>query len=376
MKADIVFVGGGLHASLAVLALREQRPELTTVVVEAAARLCGNHTWSFHTTDVPQAAWAWLQPVVAHRWPSYDVVFPSGPRTVPLGYATVTSESLATAATRAAHRVRLGRAVVDLGPHHVVLDDGSRIDADLVIDARGPESGRWNRTAWQSFVGLELETAADHPWTRPLVMDARVSQAGGLRFMYVLPFTSRRVLIEDTAFSTEPLDPSALRSGALAYAASNGVRIARTVREEAGALPLPLEVVAGEPAAPQASPLRAGYAGGWFHPTTGYSIPAALRFALALAVGAPRDLAPIVRAAKAHSAQTAFFRRLNRLWFDAIAPTERWRVLERFHRHSAAAIGRFYAAELTTADRLAFFVGRPPAGLSWRRAARALGAAA
>lgn len=376
MRADVAFVGGGLHASLAVLALRDRRPELTTVVVEANEQLCGNHTWSFHTTDVPQAAWAWLHPVIAHRWPTYEVAFPSGTRQMLLGYATVTSESLAAAATRAAHRVRVGRTAVDIGPRHVVLDDGSRIDADLVIDARGPASGHWARAAWQSFVGLEIETTTDHPWSRPIVMDTRVSQRGGLRFMYVLPFTSRRVLIEDTAFSTEPVDPAELRAGALAYAAAHGLERARTVREEVGALPLPLDVPRSEPVAPGASPLRAGYAGGWFHPTTGYSVPAALRFALALAEGAPHDLTSVARAADAHAAQATFFRRLNRLWFDAIAPDERWRLLERFHRQSTGAIGRFYAGEMTTADRLAFFVGRPPAGLSWRRAARAFGVAA
>ena len=37
--------------------------------------------------------------------------------------------------------------------------------------------------------------------------------------------------------------------------------------------------VSGEPRPGRAGPLVAGYQGGWFHPATGYSLPAAARLA-------------------------------------------------------------------------------------------------
>ena len=56
-------------------------------------------------------------------------------------------------------------------------------------------------------------------------MDARVPQEGGFRFMYVLPFTSKRLLIEDTRYSDGPeLAASALETAARRRSASSTVR--------------------------------------------------------------------------------------------------------------------------------------------------------
>ena len=49
---------------------------------------------------------------------------------------------------------------------------------------------------------------------------------------------------------------------------------------------------------------------------------------------------------------------------------QRWHVLERFYRLPEATIRRFYALELTAMDRARIVIGRPPRGLSLRRALR------
>ncbi len=120
-------------------------------------------------------------------------------------------------------------------------------------------------------------------------MDAAVRQEDGFRFVYTLPLSATRVLVEDTYFADGPqLDVPSLRQRALAYAHELGLAIARIGREETGILPLPALA-----AAPRASsPFRAGYAGGWFHPTTGYSFPIAARLALH---GRPRHARNAVR---------------------------------------------------------------------------------
>jgi lycopene beta-cyclase len=119
---------------------------------------------------------------------------------------------------------------------------------------------------------------------------------------------------------------------------------------------------------PTAPPLLAGYAGGWFHPVTGYSLPVAVRLAEHLAEhDAGEVFGPgLERLAREHRRQVRFAHLLNRLMFGAYPPQERWHVLERFYRLPEATIARFYALRLRAVDRVRILGGRPPAGLSLR----------
>ena len=238
-----------------------------------------------------------------------------------------------------------------------------------MIDARGPDRAEALGCGWQKFVGLELRLAAPHGLERPILMDATVTQRDGLRFFYVLPLAPDRVLVEDTYFSDSThLDVSELRAQIAAYVAERGWSIAELVREETGVLPLPWTC---EPPSATA-PLVAGYAGGWFHPVTGYSFPIAVRLAELVASQPAAALFgdALARHAKAHARQLRFALRLNHMLFRWFEPDQRYRVLERFYRLPEASVRRFYALELTTLDRARLLVGRPPRGLSVRAALR------
>ncbi len=279
---DLVLVGGGLQNALIALATCAASHKPRVALVEQAARPGGNHTWSLHAGSIPEAARAFVEPLIVQRWPGHEVRFPGYTRALQGAYATVSSERvaahvLAALAQRPGSRVLLGRRAQQVGGHEVVLDDGSVLRGSLVVDARGPEVAAFGGHAgYQKFLGLELELQQPHRLAQPVVMDARVPQHEGFRFFYLLPLGPRRVLVEDTRFSLSPeLDRATLVREVLAYASRLG-RIAEIVREELGVLPMPWR---GELSAPSASPLLGGYRGGWFHPATGYSFPAALRLA-------------------------------------------------------------------------------------------------
>jgi lycopene beta-cyclase len=192
-------------------------------------------------------------------------------------------------------------------------------------------------------------------------MDATVPQTDGFRFVYVLPLSATRLLVEDTYFADRPyLDVAAIRTEIASYAAARGWQIRALVREEVGVLPLPWRI-----SPPQiTAPLVAGYAGGWFHPVTGYSFPIAARVAATIAAGG--DLREL---AAEHTRQLRFAGRLNHMLFRWFPPGQRYHVLERFYRRlPEASIRRFYALELTNLDRARILVGRPPRGLSLRAA--------
>jgi lycopene beta-cyclase len=352
---DYALVGGGLQNGLVALALRARQPHARVALIERGS-IGGNHTWCFHAGDVPAEA-TWVDPLVAARWDGYDVAFPAYRRTLDSPYACVTSARLAACV---GDDVLHGEAV-EVAADHVLLADGRRIDATCVIDARGPDRASVTACGWQKFVGLELEVA--HAIERPMLMDATVPQRDGFRFLYVLPLAPDRLLVEDTYFSDTPdLDVAQLRGEIAARMPG-----ARVVREETGVLPLPWQHAA--PSA--ASPLVAGYAGGWFHPVTGYSFPIAVRLAELVASLAPDALFGPELAALARDIrrQQRFTRRLNKMLFRWFAPEHRYGVLERFYRLPEPRIRRFYALQTTALDRTRILVGRPPRGMTLRRRA-------
>jgi lycopene beta-cyclase len=281
----------------------------------------------------------------------------------------VTSERFAEVVTSrlvgAGVRLLLDRRVAAVGSTLVRLEDESLVRGRVVIDARGPDVTAQTRAGYQKFVGLELALKSDGPWTRPLLMDATVSQSDGYRFVYLLPFSARRVLVEDTTFSSSPLlDPFEMERRILAYVTAHGATVTRVLRRETGVLPLPLD---GELELPRAgAPLAVGYRGGFFHPVTGYSLPLAARVAVAVAKTPDETLAAVRAVARQLEPQRRFGQLLNRLMFEAMPPASRWTALDRFYRLPQATIARFYASASTWSDRARILVGRPPAGLSWR----------
>lgn len=370
---DYVLVGGGLQNGLCALAIRAHQPDARIALIERAPALGGNHTWCFHDGDLDDAARAWVEPLVAHRWDGYEVAFPGLTRRLDLGYAAVTSPRLAevvTAALAAPGSALLCNATAtDVGAHAVEVRTASgarTLEATVVIDARGPDVDDAPPGGFQKFVGLEVRTARPHGLARPVLMDATVAQDDGFRFFYVLPLAPDRLLIEDTRFADGAyLDVAALRATCLAYAAAQGWAVAEIVREEHGVLPMPTRIAVDDVLR---GPLRAGVQGGWFHPATGYSFPVAARLAALVGACPPEALFgdELVALRDRHRRQLGVAVRLNRLLFGWFAPADRHHVLSRFYRLPEATIRRFYALDLRLGDVARIFAGRPPRGLSLR----------
>ncbi|MDQ2877608.1 MAG: lycopene beta-cyclase CrtY [Pseudomonadota bacterium] len=365
---DLAIVGGGLSGALVALALAQRRPDLGVRLIEAGDKIGGNHLWSFFGSDVA-AADRWLvAPLVAHRWPGYEVAFPAHRRCIAQPYYSIESARLDTHVRRTipAGAIMLGRQAVDVSATAVVLDDGDRIEAKGVIDARGTGDLSLLDLGWQKFVGRELRLSAPHGQAMPIVMDATVPQLDGYRFVYCLPFSDTRMFVEDTYYSDTPdLDAKALGKRIKAYAASRGWEVAKAGRRETGVLPV---VIGGDFDAYWRSGgdgvAKAGMRAGLFHPTTGYSLPDAVRLALLIADAADQsgtglhDLTHDY--AKAQWNARGFYRMLDTMLFKAAEPQERYRILERFYRLNPALIGRFYAGQSTMFDKARILAGKPP----------------
>jgi lycopene beta-cyclase len=349
---------------LIALAVRAKQPAARIAIVERDSALGGNHTWCFHADDVPEGA-DWIAPLVVQRWAGYDVAFPRRQRHLESAYACTTSARLDELVRPAVDALWLGEPATTIEANRVATASRS-LSATAVIDARGPEASTYADTGWQVFLGQEVRVPG-HGLAHPMLMDATVPQRGGFRFVYVLPLTADVLLIEDTIFADQPtLDRDDCRQAIADYAAQRGWTIAEVLREETGVLPLPLHV----PAPSIDTPLVAGYAGRWFHPTTGYSFPIAARLAAVIAALPPAQLdgEPLRDAARAHGDQLAFACRLNRMLYNWFPPEQRYNVLERFYGLSEPLIRRFYSLVLTRGDRARILLGRPPRGMSYKAA--------
>jgi len=367
LRADVVLVGGGLANGLIALRLRSLRPTLKVVLLESGKTVGGEHTWCHFATDVDAAIAGWLRPLIVHRWSGYDVRFPGRCRPLPCAYRASTPGRVPAVVTAAlGDNVWLGASATTVSPHEVALADGRRIVAGAVIDGRGPRKSRKLALGWQKFVGQGLLLAAPHGLTRPIIMDATVSQDDGYRFVYVLPLDERRLLIEDTRYSDGPeLDQTSLRAAIGDYAAAQGWVVAKVEREEHGVLPIALGGDIDAYWAESRSQLaEVGLRAALFQPTTGYSLPDAARLADRIA-GLPRITSATVRACVEDQSKTIwrrrrFLRLLNRMMFRACAPNERYRILQRFYRLPVGLIQRFYAARLTGWDKARLLIGKPP----------------
>ena len=329
------------------------RPDVSFVILEAGSTLGGNHTWSFHGTDVTKAQLEWLWLLCSKSWPSHDVIFSGEPRRIGGGYHSIRSEDFHwKLMERLGERVRLRAKVTEVEATRVSLAHGEVIEARAVIDGRGFSAAPDWPCGFQKFLGLDVELEAPHSLEVPLLMDGRVEQHGAFRFVYLLPWDERRVLVEDTSYADDAtLDLPVLRERVRGYLSERGMRVAKVHREESAALPIPLS---GQ--APTLTRPVIGVGAGLFHATTGYSLPMAVDLADTIPKLEELD-APVLtrwlqRHVRRHWEQQRFFRLLNRMLFRGALPDERVKIFDSFYRHADETIARFYAGTLTMGDML------------------------
>ena len=362
-------------------------PALRVAVVERGAALGGNHTWSFHATDVTAENHQWIEPLIVHRWAGQDIRFPAHRRRLGTGYRSITSERLAAVIEPALGPVALflKSEIAALAPDRIQLADGRTISAGAVIDARGQRDGSAFDLGYQKFFGQVLRFAKPHGLSAPIIMDATIPQTDGYRFFYVLPFDEMTALVEDTYYAdTTRLFTGPLAAEIEAYCAAQGWTIARVLREEEGILPIALAGDIEKHLGPDDGIARAGLGAGLFHPLTGYSFPDAVRLAEKMARSGERSGAGLSALARRHAVETwrerGFYRMLARFLFVAARPQNRYRVMERFYKLPQPLIERFYAGVSTKRDKMRVLVGKPPVSFAravaciddtgWRRLQR------
>lgn len=369
---DILFVGGGLAASLSAHLLREQNPQLSILVIEASHPLDRlKQTWSFQTlskaTDpsllktFSSPVTSWLKPFISQSWSGYDINFPRYQKSFDVPYHSIRSETFhAQIEKNLGSSIRYDCRAVHVDKNSVEISSGESLSARTVIDARGWPTEA-NALGYQKFIGLNLKLKKAHGLKRPVLMDVKVRQEDGFRFFYLLPWGSHELLIEDTRYSNLPdLDDQAIEAEILRYAEEKGFDIESIESKERGSLPLP----GFDHSTPDFVEGSLGVKAGFYHPTTGYSVYEAVKTAEMISAWAKSDVLSIPsklkEAADQRFHEQKFYRRLNNMMFLAADPEKRYCVLESFYEHNPELIGRFYAGKTNMSDKLRIISAKPP----------------
>ncbi len=358
---DLIVVGGGLAGSLVAFRCAAVRPSFRALILEQGPSLGGNHTWSFHGSDVGSAL-EWLLPFVKASWPTQRVSFPRFERKMDSAYYSIRSQDLHREVLRklGPSSIRFGVQATGICENQVKVGSET-ISAELVLDARGVGFGAPGPFGYQKFLGQDLLLEHPHGVTEPLLMDVKVPQTDGFRFFYLLPWSAHQILVEDTHYSDSPdLNEGVYRSEILRYVEARGWKVAKVLHEEVGSLPIPLKRELGWECPPNAIGVRAGL----FHPTTGYSFLDAVRSAEwirnALAAG-PWDNGAWEKYRAGQIRGRWFFRYLNRMFFGGVPPHLRYTLIERFYRLPLKLVKQFYSSQMPWRNYLVLLLwGKPP----------------
>ncbi|MDU0370721.1 lycopene cyclase family protein [Hymenobacter endophyticus] len=249
---DYLIVGGGA-AGLSLAYHISQEPRLAgkrVLLLEPEAKTQNDRTWSFWT-DAPTL----FDSIVVHEWtqiafrsPGYAEVFPLRRHRYKMIRGLDFYRFVHAALDANPQVTRIQAAVTGL--ENTLVGAVARtaqgdFQGRYAFDSRPPDlaqlqqPGRYHYLL-QHFVGWEVETEEDvfNPETQEF-MDFREEQYQEARFMYVLPFSERRALVEYTLFSATTLPKQEYEAELRRYLVEQlGGRPYRIVAQEAGAIPM------------------------------------------------------------------------------------------------------------------------------------------
>ncbi len=318
---DLAILGAGCAGLSLAARLASGDGDLRVVLIDPRTEFADDRSWSFWHHDRHP-----LRNIVAHEWGGWtyaDLAGRTATHRVPgMSYQYIRGVdfyrwALAEIARDDHLELRLGVAARDLSS--VTLPDGSRgvrvmadggeVLARRVVDTRPRRSAA---LVYQCFSGVEVEHGGALTTETDAVglMTRMRSGADGLGFVYVLPLSPTRALVEWTRFSPVPLAESVVVAERDAELAALGLAEAMVVREEGGILPMGR---VDAPASEIEGVVLAGNAGGALRDASGYAFLRIQQWARRCADALARGEDPA-----AHPVEPWVRRQMDRIFLQAV----------------------------------------------------------
>lgn len=375
---DLVILGGGcagLSLSMALAAQGGRCPR--TLVIESRTHYTNDRTWCYWSDSTTQAAYP--QPA-EHLWQTMRVTQDGQCVSLDCGltpYRMLAGRDFYSAAQTSIDgqpnvTLQLGTSVTGEpdrnGDAWTLCTSAGPVTAHSIVDTRPSQIPRLDSAVlWQSFFGHEIEcdTAIFDASTVDL-MNFLAPDPRQVPFVYVLPMSSTRALVEVTVFGATPLSPSQL-SARLDAAIAERVNDQpfAILRSEHGILPMGLN---GAPAAIHPSFVKVGLMAGAARPSTGFAFQRIQRWAAECAHALVTGKHPV-----AHQPDPLPLRAMDRIFLDVLrADPGRGGSLffSLFSGTDPARVIRFLSGRGSGADCLAVVAAMPV--LPFLRAACAL----
>lgn len=353
-----MIAGGGLAACLAALAMARLRPEVPLLIVEESERFGGEGFHNFADAELGQDGAELIGPLALERWPGFYVAFPGFSRKLKAEWAGFAAADIhrAMVETLTPKQYKLGVKVVAVREDALVLDGGETIKAQGAIDARGAASLSTLDLLYEARLERAYRLAAPHRVDWPVLIDATVDQAGGLRFMQCVPLSQERLIVADVCVSERGQPDERAGERLDAYLAARGWKNRKTEASHARVRPLP---VGGDFAAfwrlGGARVAKLGLRGGFVNPLTGRTIADAVRTARLLAEQRDFTGTMLHDLFEAEAKQLWKKREFQRTIAGALAkaaPEDRRALLERLYRLEPGLIARLQSDQLGLIERM------------------------
>jgi lycopene beta-cyclase len=207
---DYLFIGLGASNCLLILELEKKAllSQKKIIIIEPHQKNKKDKTYCFWATD--EDAHNIIEPQCIDK--SWSTVILNGKKQDldPLSYYHVSSLTLyqKTLSVIDKHDATiLQNKISDTEPLKTLIIDNSEYNAKYIFDCRPPKTAPTKKHEYyinQSFVGWQIETKEElfdsHSFT---MMDFNIPQDGATQFVYVLPFNSKKALVEVTRFGTD-----------------------------------------------------------------------------------------------------------------------------------------------------------------------------
>ena len=245
---DLIFVGAGASTSLILFQLKKRNllNNLTVLIVDSELKTKSDKTFCFWAEEESKIAKE-LNFLIKHTWKS--VIDSSGEikEILPYKYHHIDSLDLYNYVREIEGETHIDRLIAKVetvsrdenGPY--ILTNDKVIRSKTIFDSRPPffrKTKNAQRHLYQSFIGWVIETENDIPENDSFrLMDFNIEQNGFTQFMYVLPFSKNRALIEVTRFGNEPIDSRDAETLLHDYSTRHFGQF-RTTSHEVGCIPM------------------------------------------------------------------------------------------------------------------------------------------